>query len=78
MLSFALVDDINKHSSLITHLLSQVRLGMDLTKVSQFLIKPGLVINNHGKIQSKILIWFLYFDQCSKLTVSCATRNNLT
>jgi len=28
------VDAIDKHSSVITHLLSQVRLGMDLTKVT--------------------------------------------
>ena len=30
------VDAIDKHSSIITHLLSQVRLGMDLTKVKSY------------------------------------------
>ena len=34
LLLLIIVDAIDKHSSIITHLLSQVRLGMDLTKVT--------------------------------------------
>ncbi|XP_068727624.1 oxysterol-binding protein-related protein 9-like [Montipora capricornis] len=41
------LDDINKHSSLITHLLSQVRLGMDLTKV----VLPTFILERRSLLE---------------------------
>jgi hypothetical protein len=36
---YFLADAVEQHSSVISHLLSQVRLGMDLTKVRKYFIK---------------------------------------
>ncbi|XP_029208493.2 oxysterol-binding protein-related protein 9-like [Acropora millepora] len=41
------LDDINKHSSIITHLLSQVRLGMDLTKV----VLPTFILERRSLLE---------------------------
>ena len=43
-------DDIKKHGSIITHLLSQVRLGMDLTKVSRFHFSEFWVVPTYDQI----------------------------
>ena len=42
-LSYLSVGSLEKHGSFITHLLSQVRLGMDLTKVVLVLSFSGVI-----------------------------------